>query len=78
MTTTEQRVPHGVVGVISPWNYPLTFALSDLLPAVVAGNAVVLKPDSQTALTALWAVDLLQQAGLPEGLVQVVVGDGAA
>ncbi len=76
MTTTEQRVPHGVVGVISPWNYPLTLAISDLLPAVVAGNAVVLKPDSQTVLTALWAVDLLQQAGLPEGLVQVVVGEG--
>ncbi len=76
MRTTEERRPQGVVGVISPWNYPLTLALSDLLPALLAGNAVVLKPDSQTVLTALWAVDLLQQAGLPEGLVQVVVGEG--
>jgi succinate-semialdehyde dehydrogenase/glutarate-semialdehyde dehydrogenase len=76
MATTEQRRPQGVVGVISPWNYPLTLALSDALPALLAGNAVVLKPDSQTVLTALWAVDLLQQAGLPEGLVQVVVGEG--
>jgi succinate-semialdehyde dehydrogenase/glutarate-semialdehyde dehydrogenase len=76
MATTEQRHPQGVVGIISPWNYPLTLAVSDALPALLAGNAVVLKPDSQTVLTALWAVDLLQQAGLPEGLVQVVVGEG--
>ncbi len=76
MTTTEQRHPQGVVGIVSPWNYPLTLAVSDALPALLAGNAVVLKPDSQTVLTALWAVDLLQQAGLPEGLVQVVVGEG--
>ncbi len=69
-------MPKGVVGIVSPWNYPLTLAASDALPALLAGNAVVLKPDSQTVLTALWAVDLLQQAGLPEGLVQVVVGDG--
>ncbi len=74
--TTEERRPAGVVGVISPWNYPLTLAVSDLLPALVAGNAVVLKPDEKTVLTALWAVDLLQQAGLPEGVVQVVTGPG--
>ncbi len=75
--TTEERRPQGVVGVIAPWNYPLTLAISDLLPALVAGNAVVLKPDSQTPLTALWAADLLQQAGLPEGVLQIVVGPGA-
>ncbi len=76
MTTTEERRPQGVVGVISPWDYPLTLAMSDLLPALVAGNAVVLKPDTQSVLTALWAVDLLHRAGLPESLVQVVVGEG--
>ncbi len=74
--TTEERRPQGVVGVIAPWNYPLTLAVSDLLPALVAGNAVVLKPDSQTPLTALWAADLLQQAGLPAGVLQIVVGPG--
>ncbi|GAB3676995.1 succinic semialdehyde dehydrogenase [Angustibacter aerolatus] len=72
----ELRQPKGVVGVISPWNYPLTLAIGDVVPAVLAGNGVVLKPDTQTALTALRAVELLVQAGVPDGLVQVVLGDG--
>ena len=46
-------MPKGVVGIISPWNYPLTMALCDGLPALLAGNTVVHKPDSQTMLTAL-------------------------
>lgn len=66
--------PIGVVGVIAPWNYPLTLALADVLPALLAGNGVVLKPDEQTALSALWAADALERAGLPAGLLQVVVG----
>ena len=74
--THEIRHPKGVVGIIAPWNYPLTLAVSDALPALVAGNAVVLKPDSQTPLTALWAAQVLADAGLPEGLLQVVVGEG--
>ncbi len=73
----EIRHPKGVVGIVAPWNYPLTLAVSDAIPALLAGNAVVLKPDSQTPLTALWAVRLLREAGLPEGLLQVVVGPGA-
>jgi len=72
----ELHHPKGVVGVIAPWNYPLTLAVSDALPALVAGNGVVLKPDTQTALTALRVLELLTEAGVPEGLVQVVVGDG--
>ncbi|MFB9905901.1 succinic semialdehyde dehydrogenase [Allokutzneria oryzae] len=72
----EVRRPKGVVGVISPWNYPLELGLSDGLAAVVAGNGVVHKPDVQGALTALWGVRLLREAGLPEDLWQVVVGDG--
>jgi succinate-semialdehyde dehydrogenase/glutarate-semialdehyde dehydrogenase len=77
LTRAEQRfVPKGVVGIISPWNYPLTMAISDGLPAVLAGNAVVLKPDSQTPLTALRAVELLYEAGLPRDAWQVVNGDG--
>jgi succinate-semialdehyde dehydrogenase/glutarate-semialdehyde dehydrogenase len=72
----ELRHPKGVVGIVSPWNYPLTLAVSDALPAFVAGNAVVHKPDTQTALTALWVRELAVEAGLPPQLWQVVVGDG--
>lgn len=72
----ELRHAKGVVGVIAPWNYPLTLAASDAVPALLAGNAVLLKPDLQTSLTALWAVDLLVRAGLPEPLVRVVTGEG--
>jgi acyl-CoA reductase-like NAD-dependent aldehyde dehydrogenase len=72
----HHRVPSGVVGIISPWNYPLTMAISDGLPALVAGNAVVHKPDSQTVLSALLGVELLAEAGLPEDLWTVVVGAG--
>lgn len=71
------RIPKGVVGIISPWNYPLTMALSDGLPALLAGNAVVHKPDSQTPMTALLGVELLSEAGLPADLWQPVYGKGA-
>lgn len=72
----ELRHPKGVVGIVSPWNYPLTLAVSDALPAFVAGNAVVHKPDTQTALTALWVRALSVEAGLPADVWQVVIGDG--
>ncbi|MGF1432199.1 succinic semialdehyde dehydrogenase [Kitasatospora sp. LaBMicrA B282] len=74
--TLEGRRPKGVIGHISPWNYPLELSVSDALPAFVAGNAVVNKPDTQTALTALWARELLIEAGLPADLWQLVIGDG--
>ena len=70
------RVPKGVVGIISPWNYPLSMALCDGLPALLAGNAVVAKPDAQTMLTALLAAQLLDEAGFPSELWQVVAGPG--
>jgi succinate-semialdehyde dehydrogenase / glutarate-semialdehyde dehydrogenase len=70
------RVPKGVVGVISPWNYPFTMALCDGLPALLAGNAVIAKPDAQTMLSALLAVELLERAGFPPDLWQVVAGPG--
>ncbi len=73
---TELRHPRGVVGQIAPWNYPLELSVGDALPAFVAGNAVVMKPDTETALTALWARDLLIDAGLPAEVFQVVIGDG--
>lgn len=73
----EYRHPKGLVGIISPWNYPLTLGISDALPALVAGNAVLAKPDDRTPFSALWAVRLLEEAGLPAGLVQVVTGPGS-
>ncbi|AZM48195.1 succinic semialdehyde dehydrogenase [Streptomyces sp. WAC 06738] len=73
---TELRHPRGVVGQIAPWNYPLELSVGDALPALVAGNALVMKPDSKTPLTALWARRKLVEAGLPEEVWQVVIGQG--
>jgi succinate-semialdehyde dehydrogenase / glutarate-semialdehyde dehydrogenase len=70
------RVPRGLVGIISPWNYPFTMAVSDGLPALLAGNAVLHKPDSQTVLSALLGVELLAEAGFPDGVWNVVSGPG--
>ncbi|MAU84878.1 MAG: succinic semialdehyde dehydrogenase [Gordonia sp.] len=69
--------PKGIVGVISPWNYPLTLAVSDAVAALIAGNGVVIKPDSQTPYCALAVADLLYQAGLPRELFAVVPGPGS-
>jgi acyl-CoA reductase-like NAD-dependent aldehyde dehydrogenase len=77
LTRTEvNRVPKGVVAIISPWNYPFTMAVSDGLPALMAGNAVVIKPDAQTMLSALLAARLIEEAGFPRDLWQVVAGPG--
>jgi succinate-semialdehyde dehydrogenase / glutarate-semialdehyde dehydrogenase len=76
-TATEVRHPKGVVGIITPWNYPLSMGISDALPALVAGNACLLKPAGRTPFTALWAVEVLAEAGLPEDLVTVVTGRGS-
>jgi len=75
-TATVTYEPVGVVGVISPWNYPLTLSMADALPALAAGNAVVLKPDEKTPYGALALGELLEVAGLPDGLFQVVTGEG--
>ena len=72
----ELRQPKGVVGIVAPWNYPLSMSITDAIPALLAGNAVVLRPDNRSALTALAAVALLDEAGLPEGILQIVLGDG--
>ncbi|MFF1264121.1 MULTISPECIES: succinic semialdehyde dehydrogenase [unclassified Streptomyces] len=76
--TTELRHPKGVVTVISPWNYPLSMAASDTIAALMAGNAVVQKPDTQTALTALWSMNLMYEAGLPKDVWQMVIGRGSS
>ncbi|MFN8125685.1 MAG: succinic semialdehyde dehydrogenase [Candidatus Nanopelagicales bacterium] len=73
---TQYHQPKGVVGVIAPWNYPLTLAVSDAIPALMAGNTVVVKPDTQTTLTALWVLHLLHRAGMPRGVLEVVAGEG--
>ena len=70
------REPVGVVGLITPWNFPLTIASWKLAPALAAGNTVVLKPAELTPLTALRFAELALEAGLPEGVVNVVVGPG--
>lgn len=69
--------PKGVVGIVSPWNYPLSLAITDAIPALLAGNAVVLRPDMQGSVTALAGVELLREAGLPDGVLQVVLGSGS-
>ena len=68
--------PRGVIGIISPWNFPLTMTLGEALPALMAGNAVVMKPSELTPLSAIFGVEIAARAGLPENLLQVVVGDG--
>ena len=70
------REPYGVIGVISPWNYPFSTPGTETLAALVAGNAVVLKPSEFTSLAALELQSLLHEAGVPSDLFQVVVGDG--
>src|SRR5437016_3895447 len=71
-----QREPVGVVGQIIPWNFPLLMAAWKLGPALTAGNCVVLKPAEQTPLSALRLGELLVEAGLPEGVVNIVTGFG--
>jgi acyl-CoA reductase-like NAD-dependent aldehyde dehydrogenase len=72
------REPHGVIGIISPWNYPFSIPATESLAALVAGNAVIVKPSEFTSLVALALADLLRGAGVPESLFQVTLGDGAS
>ncbi len=75
--TVVNHHPKGVIGVISPWNYPMALSISDSIPALLAGNAVVVKPDSQTPYCTLANAELLYQAGLPRDLFAVVPGPGS-
>lgn len=72
-----ERVPLGVIGIITPWNYPLIIAMDAVTAALVGGNGVVVKPSEFTPIAASMLPDLCAQAGLPDGLVQVVTGDGS-
>ncbi|HTE62492.1 MAG TPA: aldehyde dehydrogenase family protein [Solirubrobacteraceae bacterium] len=69
--------PLGVIGVIGPWNYPLTNSFGDCIPALAAGNAVVLKPSEVTPLTSQLMAGAMRECGLPEDVLIVATGDGA-
>ena len=71
------REPHGVIGIISPWNYPFSIPATETLAALVTGNSVVLKPSELTSLCGLELASLLHAAGVPDDVFQVVIGDGA-
>jgi acyl-CoA reductase-like NAD-dependent aldehyde dehydrogenase len=70
------RVPVGVCGVITPWNFPMAIPAWKIMPALVSGNAVVFKPSSYTPVCAARLVEILQEAGLPEGVLNLVNGSG--
>jgi aldehyde dehydrogenase (NAD+) len=72
------HTPRGVVGQVVPWNFPLLMAAWKLAPALATGNTAVLKPAETTPLTALLLAEIVQEAGLPDGVVNIVTGDGAA
>lgn len=71
------KAPKGVIGVIAPWNVPLVLAMRSVVPAVATGNAVVLKPASDTPASAFLIADFFERAGFPKGLVNVVAGRGS-
>lgn len=77
VTARVTRQPKGLVGVIAPWNYPLFLGVGDVIPALIAGNAVLSKADSQAPQTLLAARDLAVQAGVPAEVWQVVAGLGS-
>ena len=70
--------PLGVVGVIGPWNYPLTTSFGDCIPALAAGNSAILKPSEITPLTSLLMVEMLDECGLPGDVYQVATGAGTS
>jgi acyl-CoA reductase-like NAD-dependent aldehyde dehydrogenase len=72
------RHPVGIVGIITPWNFPMAIPAWKTFPALLAGNAVVLKPASDTPLLALKLAEILQEAGLPDGVLNVLTGPGAS
>jgi acyl-CoA reductase-like NAD-dependent aldehyde dehydrogenase/choline dehydrogenase-like flavoprotein len=73
---TVRYAPVGVVGVIGPWNYPLNNSFGDCIPALAAGNSVVLKPSEVTPLTSLLMAEMLRDVGMPEGVFEVATGAG--
>ena len=75
-TSAIRREPIGVVGSIAPWNYPLQMAAWKILPAIAAGNTIVLKPSELTPTTSVAFAEAAQRAGIPDGVVNVITGPG--
>lgn len=73
----SKRVPVGVVGVITPWNFPVAIPIWKIAPALIYGNTVVLKPASEGAVTAAKVIECFEQAGLPAGVINFVTGSGS-
>ena len=74
----SQRAPVGVVGIITPWNFPIAIATWKSFPAIVAGNAVIWKPATETPIMAYELAKIFEEAGLPKGVINVVFGSGGA
>jgi phenylacetaldehyde dehydrogenase len=77
-TAFTRREPIGVVGAIAPWNFPMLIAIWKIAPALAAGCSIVLKPSEVTPLSALWLAELAAEAGVPDGVFNVVTGTGAS
>jgi acyl-CoA reductase-like NAD-dependent aldehyde dehydrogenase len=73
----SKRIPLGVVGVITPWNFPVAIPIWKSAPALIYGNAIVLKPATEAAVTAAKVIDCFHEAGFPEGVVNLVTGKGS-
>ena len=74
MNVSTVRVPLGVVSVITPWNFPLSIPARKIAPALITGNTVVFKPSADTPLIAYRLVEALHEAGIPEGVINLVTG----
>ncbi|GIO24918.1 aldehyde dehydrogenase family protein [Oceanobacillus sp. J11TS1] len=72
----SQRCPVGIVGIITPWNFPIAIATWKSFPAIVAGNAVIWKPSSETPIMAYELAKIFEEAGLPKGVINIVYGSG--
>ncbi|HWB07551.1 MAG TPA: aldehyde dehydrogenase family protein [Verrucomicrobiales bacterium] len=72
-----QYAPHGVIGIISPWNYPFSIPMGHVVMGLMAGNAILLKPSEHSSLVGLQIGKLFEEAGLPSGLLQILTGDGS-
>ena len=78
MSHTSVREPLGVVGLITPWNFPLAIPTWKMAPALICGNTIVMKPASNASLNAAALVRILAEAGLPDGVLNMVTGPGGA
>ena len=74
--STVYREPVGVIGCITPWNYPLGQVIQKIVPAMLMGNTVILKPSQHTPLSAYWMAEAFEKAGFPQGVFNMITGRG--